>query len=85
MNMKWTMYNPKFYYKIFDMCAPTEIYNNAWRKGPGRCEVHDPTAYILDGVCGNAGLFSNANDLTIFMKMMLNHGIYVNPKNKKEI
>ncbi|CAD8130455.1 unnamed protein product [Paramecium sonneborni] len=34
-------------------------------------EVHDPTAYNLGGVSGNAGLFSTVYDLIKFMQMML--------------
>ena len=82
MKMKWSMFNPPFYYKIFDMCAPAEVYNTAWRKETCRCKVHDPTAYILGGVSGNAGLFSNAQDLAIFMKMMLTKGTHYYTKGK---
>lgn len=38
--------------------------------------VHDPGAAMLGGVCGHAGLFSNANDLAKMMQMYLNHGTY---------
>lgn len=38
--------------------------------------VHDPTAALLGGVSGNAGLFSNANDLAILGQMLLNGGSY---------
>jgi beta-glucosidase-like glycosyl hydrolase/CubicO group peptidase (beta-lactamase class C family) len=38
--------------------------------------VHDPGAAMLGGVAGHAGLFSNANDLAIFMQMLLNGGKY---------
>jgi uncharacterized protein YbbC (DUF1343 family)/CubicO group peptidase (beta-lactamase class C family) len=39
-------------------------------------EVHDPTAYHMGGVAGHAGLFSTADDLTIFAQMLLNGGSY---------
>jgi uncharacterized protein YbbC (DUF1343 family)/CubicO group peptidase (beta-lactamase class C family) len=39
-------------------------------------EVHDPTAYNMGGVAGHAGLFSTADDLTIFAQMVLNGGSY---------
>jgi uncharacterized protein YbbC (DUF1343 family)/CubicO group peptidase (beta-lactamase class C family) len=39
-------------------------------------EVHDPTAYNMGGVAGHAGLFSTADDLTIFAQMLLNGGSY---------
>lgn len=37
-------------------------------------EVQDPTAYRMGGVAGNAGLFSTADDLAIFAKMLLAGG-----------
>ena len=39
-------------------------------------EVHDPTSYNMGGVAGHAGLFSTADDLTIFAQMLLNGGSY---------
>ncbi|MBP1635913.1 MAG: pbpE 6, partial [Acidobacteria bacterium] len=36
--------------------------------------VHDPTARRMQGVAGHAGLFSTAADLSIFCRMLLNHG-----------
>ena len=36
--------------------------------------VHDPTAYLLGGVAGHAGLFSTADDLSRFCQMILNEG-----------
>ena len=38
--------------------------------------VHDMGAAMLGGVGGHAGLFSNANDLGIFMQMYLQNGNY---------
>ncbi len=38
--------------------------------------VHDPTAALMGGVAGHAGLFASANDLAILYQMMLNRGIY---------
>jgi CubicO group peptidase (beta-lactamase class C family) len=37
-------------------------------------EVQDPVAYRLDGVAGNAGVFSTAHDLAVFAQMMLDRG-----------
>ena len=39
-------------------------------------DVHDMGAAMLGGVGGHAGLFSNANDLGIFMQMLLQKGQY---------
>ncbi|MEM7696868.1 MAG: exo-beta-N-acetylmuramidase NamZ domain-containing protein [Verrucomicrobiota bacterium] len=36
--------------------------------------VHDPTARRMEGVGGHAGLFSTAEDIAIFLRMMLNEG-----------
>ncbi|MBN2214089.1 MAG: serine hydrolase [Bacteroidales bacterium] len=38
--------------------------------------VHDMGAAMLGGVCGHAGLFSNANDLAKIMQMLLSGGEY---------
>ncbi len=38
--------------------------------------VHDPTARNMGGVAGHAGLFSTADDLSIFAQMILNGGSY---------
>lgn len=37
---------------------------------------HDETAAIIGGVSGNAGLFSNANDMAKILQMFLNEGTY---------
>lgn len=44
--------------------------------------VHDETAWAMDGVSGNAGIFSTSLDLVKFMNMMLRGGEYVNSKGK---
>lgn len=54
---------------------PTE-YDNNWRGQLLKGNVHDPTAALLGGISGNAGLFSNANDLGILLQMILNGGTY---------
>jgi uncharacterized protein YbbC (DUF1343 family)/CubicO group peptidase (beta-lactamase class C family) len=41
-----------------------------WLRG----EVHDPTAYRMDGVAGHAALFSTAHDLSLYCQMILNGG-----------
>ena len=38
--------------------------------------VHDEAAAFQGGVSGNAGLFSNANDLAKVLQLMLNQGTY---------
>ncbi len=50
--------------------APTEERDDH----PIRGDVHDPRAWRLDGVAGNAGLFSTADDLSRLARMMLAGG-----------
>jgi CubicO group peptidase (beta-lactamase class C family) len=50
--------------------AATEIVNGT----PLRGTVHDPLGRLMDGTSGNAGLFSTASDLSIYCRMLLNHG-----------
>jgi len=38
--------------------------------------VHDPTAALMGGVAGHAGLFADANDIAILYQMVLNRGSY---------
>ncbi len=58
-----------------DWIAPTEhdtVFRHRWLRG----EVHDESAARLGGVSGNAGLFSNALDLSRFAAMLLNGGAW---------
>ena len=48
--------------------VPTE--NRPERGGIVRGKVHDHKAYLMGGVSGHAGLFSNLDDLTIFTRAM---------------
>lgn len=55
--------------------APTEL-DRTFRRQLVHGDVHDPTAALMGGVAGNAGLFSNALDVGIMMQMMLQNGEY---------
>ena len=67
-----------------DRIAPTEN-DTFFRKELVKGYVHDQTAAMLGGVSGNAGLFSNANDLGVIMQMLINNGTYAgNTFLKKE-
>jgi len=55
--------------------TPTE-YDTYWRGEVLKGYVHDPTAALLGGEAGSAGLFSNVHDLGIFYQMLLNGGTY---------
>jgi len=55
--------------------APTQD-DKYWRKQLLRGYVHDESAALNNCAWGNAGLFSNANDLGIIFQMLLNGGVY---------
>ena len=61
-----TGYNPT----DANRCAPTEDRGEYIDRG----YVHDEVAHIFDGVCGHAGLFSTVEDVSHFIKMVLNDG-----------
>ena len=50
--------------------VPTAKVGDEWLQG----RVHDPRASALGGVAGHAGLFSTADDMAIYAKMLLNGG-----------
>ncbi|MGA9770063.1 MAG: exo-beta-N-acetylmuramidase NamZ domain-containing protein [Blastocatellia bacterium] len=50
--------------------APTETREGRVMRG----EVHDPRSYEMGGIAGHAGLFSTADDLAIFCRMIMNKG-----------
>ena len=81
IGMKRTMYNPgaEFLYDVL----PTEV-DDYFRMTTVKGKVHDENAYLLGGVAGHAGLFSTAEDLSKFMQMMLNGGIYRGKRYFKE-
>ena len=68
LGMKATGYKPDDDLK--KRCAPTEQREGHWMIG----EVHDPRSYLLGGVAGHAGLFSTADDLAIYARMLLHEG-----------
>lgn len=70
LGMDHTFYNPEEEY--VPLCVPTQVYDGVPLKGV----VHDPLARLLGGISGNAGLFSTADDLAVFGRMMLNQGSF---------
>lgn len=68
LQMRDTFYRPARtdLYRI----APTELDRN-FRKRLVHGEVHDENAYVLDGVAGQAGLFSTIEDVARFARAML--------------
>jgi beta-glucosidase-like glycosyl hydrolase/CubicO group peptidase (beta-lactamase class C family) len=73
LRMRNTTYVPPE--SLRSRCAPTEI-DTAWRKSLVQGTVHDENAAFIGGVSGNAGLFSTASDLAVYMQMLLNKGLY---------
>lgn len=73
IDMKNTYYNPSK--ELFSKIPPTEfdsLYRNQLVKG----FVHDENAYLMGGVSGHAGIFSNIYDLAKYSQTMINLGIY---------
>ncbi len=59
--------------------APTQK-DKFWRKQLIQGTPHDESAALYGGIAGNAGLFSNANDLAIIFQMLNNQGVYADQK-----
>ncbi|KPK75226.1 MAG: hypothetical protein AMJ79_12095 [Phycisphaerae bacterium SM23_30] len=70
LKMKHTTYNPPKEWEK-DIAA-TQIFDDHLLRG----FVHDPLAQLNAGISGNAGLFTNAHDLSIYCRMVLNGGTY---------
>jgi len=70
LGMNHTAYNPPDSWEK-DIAA-TQIVDQHLLRGT----VHDPLAKLMGGISGNAGLFSNAYDLLIYCRMLLNEGIW---------
>ena len=92
-----TFVNRNFYYPLglrhlgyhplnrFDkkQIIPTQL-DDRWRHQLVHGYVHDETAGLFGGVAGNAGLFSNAEDLAVLFQMLLNNGAYGGKQYLKE-
>jgi len=74
LGANYTTYNPLGKFRLDDI-APTEE-DNYFRMQKVQGYVHDQGAAMLGGVCGHAGLFSNANDVAKIMQMYLWKGFY---------
>ncbi|MGO9611766.1 MAG: exo-beta-N-acetylmuramidase NamZ domain-containing protein [Dissulfurispiraceae bacterium] len=71
LGMKDTLFNPPA--SLRNRIAPTQyLHGNGGKMLWG--EVHDPTAYRMGGIAGDAGLFSTADDLAKFVRMLLAGG-----------
>jgi len=74
MGLQTMTFNPIYKISVLRI-IPTE-YDSVFRKQLLWGTVHDPSAAILGGVAGNAGLFSDATDLASLMQMLLQNGKY---------
>ncbi len=72
LGLQHTTYNPQG--ETLTLCAPTELQEDGL---PLIGKVHDPLARLLnDGNSGNAGVFSNAEDLAVMAVALLNGGTF---------
>ncbi|MEO0581468.1 MAG: serine hydrolase [Bacteroidota bacterium] len=62
--------------KRFPKARIVPTASDRWRGQLIHGTVHDPIAAMMGGISGNAGLFSNANDLAILGQMWLQGGDY---------
>lgn len=72
MNLMRTGFNPKEWTSVENI-APTEN-DTYFRKQQLRGYVHDQSAAVFGGVCGNAGLFSTAHEVAVILQMLMNGG-----------
>ncbi len=58
--------------EIAALCAPTEVQEDGL---PLVAQVHDPIAHVINcGNSGNAGVFTNAEDLAVILACLMNGG-----------
>ncbi len=74
LGLRYTTFNPIRHFSLKNI-VPTEN-DRSWRHTLVEGFVHDPAAALLGGVSGNAGLFSNAEDLAVVFQVFLNKGVY---------
>jgi len=74
LGLRYLTYLPREKFKTQQL-VPTSL-DDRWRKQTIHGYVHDESAALLGGVAGNAGQFSNAQDLGILFQMLLNKGSY---------
>lgn len=85
LGLKHTCYFPLIYTpavensaELAKLCAPTEVQADG---KPLVAQVHDPMArLIMGGNSGNAGVFSNAEDLSVICAAVMNGGCLADKK-----
>ena len=87
LGLRHTCYFPLIYTpaasnsaELAGLCAPTEVQADG---KPLVAQVHDPMARrIMGGNSGNAGVFSNAEDLSVICAAIMNGGVLVDKKGR---
>lgn len=87
LGLRHTCYFPLIYTpaasnsaELAGLCAPTEVQADG---KPLVAQVHDPMARrIMGGNSGNAGVFSNAEDLSVICSAIMNEGCLVDKKGR---
>lgn len=87
LGLRHTCYFPLIYTpaasnsaELARLCAPTEVQADG---KPLIAQVHDPMARrIMGGNSGNAGVFSNAEDLSVVCAAVMNGGVLVDKKDR---
>ncbi len=79
LGMRSTTFRPPAAWR--SRIAPTEIVDGG---PPLRGVVHDPNGRLLGGVAGHAGLFSTADDVGRFCRMLLDGGVLDGRRYLKE-
>ncbi len=74
LGLQTTGYKPLKRFSLAKI-VPTER-DNFWRQQLIHGHVHDPSAAMIGGISGNAGLFSSAHDLGVLFQMVMNGGSY---------
>ncbi len=74
LGLRRMLYNPLEKFDLSNI-VPTE-QDRMWRKSLIHGFVHDPSAALMGGVGGNAGLFANAEDMAVLFQMLANEGGY---------
>tara|TARA_B110000438_G_scaffold128185_1_gene124486 strand:+ start:6439 stop:7743 length:1305 start_codon:yes stop_codon:yes gene_type:complete len=82
LELKSTLFKPLMKFKK-ELIVPTEK-DEFFRMTQIHGDVHDEGAAMMDGVSGNAGIFSTANDLSIIYQMFLDNGFYKNKEILKK-
>jgi CubicO group peptidase (beta-lactamase class C family) len=72
MRLRRTLFKPSERFFQNEIVPTTE--DQYFRKQRIQGFVHDPTAAMLGGIAGHAGLFSNATELAKIMQMLCNGG-----------